>query len=77
MGNEDSKQATQNGDQDVTIIQTQEVHTGMLTDHDFKLTLILIAVGIQLIITIAKMIKRQFKLQATKAARAAAAIPPV
>lgn len=38
MGNKDSKDTTQNGDHDVTIIQIQEVHISILADHDAKLT---------------------------------------
>lgn len=77
MGNDKSKQAEQSGDQDVTIIQTQEVHTSILSDHDQKLNLLIIMVGILLCITMVKTIKKQWKIQATKAAMAAAIINPV
>lgn len=75
MGNHDSKDTSQSGDHDVTIIQTQEVHTNLLADHDTKLLILIIMVGIQLIITVWMLIKNQLQKQATKAARAA--ISPV
>lgn len=69
MGNKDSKDTTQNGDHDVTIIQIQEVHISILADHDAKLTLLIIRVGIQLLASILMVIKKQLKKQAANAAR--------
>lgn len=75
MGNKDSKDTAQSEDHDVTIIQTQEVHTSLLADHDAKLTLLIIMVGIKHPATILMIIKKQLKKQATKAARTTVIIP--
>lgn len=74
MGNDNTKEATQNGDQDVTIIENQEVHTGLLEDHDWKLNLILIIVTTQLIIGILNILRKQWKKAALKAAKSVAAL---
>lgn len=74
MGTSNTKEASQNGDQDVTIIENQEVHTGLLEDHDWKLNLILIIVTLQLIIGILATLRRQWKKTAIRAAQSVAAL---
>lgn len=74
MGNDNSKKPTQNGDQDVTIIENQEVHTGLLEDYDWKINLILIISTIQLLIGILTILRKQWKKTAIKAAKSVAAL---
>lgn len=50
-----------NGDQAVTIIENQEVYTGLLTDHDWKLNLILLILIIQLFIGSLTIVRMQWK----------------
>lgn len=74
MGNNDSKDTEQSGNQDVVIIQNQEVHTGMLTDHEMKLNILMIMVAIQLLITLGNMVQKLLQKQALKAAKSVATL---
>lgn len=62
MGNEKSSpKVTQNGDHDINIINTQEVHTNFHIDHEQKLLIIMILVIIQLSITVYKLLAKREK----------------
>lgn len=74
MGSENTKEATQSGDQDVTIIENREVHTGLLESHDGKINIVLGIVAIQMLITILGIVRKQFRKQALKAAKSVATL---
>ena len=65
----------QNGYSDIAIINTQDLHTEMLMAHEWKITVILIIVGLQLIITVYVLLLKREKRRAAKlAAKSIAAI---
>jgi hypothetical protein len=71
MGNENSKNnagdVKQIGDQQVTVIENQSVHTEYHVQHDVKLWVIIVMVTILLAAKIAKAIFKLCKRQAKKA----------
>lgn len=71
MGHDQSKeeQVKQIGDQQVTVIENQEVHTEALEQSGVKITIILIIVALQLVLAIMKHIKKKFQKSAVQAAR--------
>lgn len=73
MGKEQSKQQDQStiGDQTVTIIENQEVHTGQHEAHSVKLNIILILLIVQTLIVIVKLAAKLMKKAMSKAARRA------
>lgn len=79
MGNSDSKDqdVKQIGDQQVTLIENQEVHTEYHTQHEWKLLIILAAVVTLLILKVLKLTWRFCKKQAFKTARSVATIQQV
>ena len=67
MGNDASNpKANVNGDNDLTIIQTQNVHSEQHETHELKLNIVLILLAI---ILIQKVIKTVFKILKTLAKR--------
>lgn len=79
MGNSDSKDqdVKQIGDQQVTLIENQEVHTEFHNQHEWKLYVILAAVVTLLVLKILKLGWRFCKKQAFKTARSMATIQQV
>lgn len=73
MGKEQSKEQDQStiGDQTVTIIENQEVHTGQHEDHNLKLNIILILLTVQTSIVIIKLATKLMKKAMSKAAQKA------
>ena len=73
MGNVPEKElsAKNIGDQTVTIVENQEVHTVAHSEHALKLNLILVILSIQALVATVKFIiriaKRQLVTAATKA----------
>lgn len=70
MGQDLSKEqdVKQIGDQQVTVIENQEVHTEALAQSDVKLWIILVMVALQLLIIVAKLANKLLKRNARKAA---------
>ena len=71
MGKQQSKEQEQStiGDQTVTIIENQEVHTGQHEHHNLKLNIILILLTMQTIIVIVKLATKLMKKAMSKAAQ--------
>ena len=67
MGNDASKpKANVKGDNDLTIIQTQNVHSEQHESHEIKLNIVLILLSIILIQKVVKVLFRILKIQAKK-----------
>lgn len=71
MGNDNSKDNTsevkQLGDQQVTLIENQQIHTEFHTQHDFKLWIIIVLLTILLIERATRIIYKRCKKQAKQA----------
>lgn len=72
MGTTESKdqkeEVKQLGDQQVTVIENQQIHTEYHTQHDVKLWVILVVTTVLLVLKILKTVCRYCKKQALKAA---------
>lgn len=79
MGNSDSKdqEVKQIGDQQVTLIENQEIHTEFHNQHEWKLLVIMVAVLILLVLKIMKLLLKFCQKQAFKTARSVATIQQV
>lgn len=73
MGNSDSKyqdsEVKQLGDQQVTLIENQQIHTEYNTQNDFKLWIILTVTITLLVMKVLKVMCKYCKKQALKAAK--------
>lgn len=70
MGKANSKSAvTHNADPQIRIINMQEEHSEQLEHHEFLLSIILVIVAVQLIVTLYTMLKRHERKRAFKHAR--------
>lgn len=79
MGSSDSKEnnVKQIGDQQVTVIENQEVHTEYHTQHELKLTIIMVAVLALLALKLIKIGWKFCKRQAFETARSVATLQQV
>lgn len=81
MGNTETKDQSQDvkqiGDQQVTVIENQEVHTEYHSQHEWKLTVIMIAVLILLALKLLKIAWNFCRKEALKTARSIATIQQV
>lgn len=74
MGKSQSKNVNQNGDPQITVIQTQEQHTDDHQQQELLLWIILATVLVHLAITLYKTLKKREKKIALNAARSIAAL---
>lgn len=76
MGNTPVKEESSKtvGDQTVTIVENQEVHTGFHESHQWKLNVILVLLIIQTIIMVVKTLTLILRKAFDKAAKKAAAV---
>lgn len=69
MGNQKSSpKVSQEGDHDLTIINTQEVHTDFFLSHELKLNIIIGLLILQLVLALYKMLVKREKRRATRIA---------
>lgn len=75
MGNSDSKdqEVKQIGDQQVTVIENQEVHTEMHSQHEAKLWIIIGMLTFIIALNLTKIVINKCRKEAYKAARSMAA----
>lgn len=69
MGNDKSKESHNSGDPQVQVLNTLEIHAEQHKQHEFKLTIILVIVSVQLLLTMYKLYKEHTRKQALKAAK--------
>lgn len=69
MGTEQSKESNNSGDPQVQVLNRLEIHEEQHKQHEFKLTIILVIVSVQLLITVYKLYKEHTRAQALKAAK--------
>lgn len=69
MGKSSSKSVKNTGDPQVVVLNQLEAHAEMHESHEFKLTLILIIVALQMVIQAYILWKKQSRRQAMKAAK--------
>lgn len=74
MGTTESKDTHVTGDPQVQVLNKLEVHENMHIEHDRKITIILVIVTVQLIITVYRLYKEHTRTQAIKAAKSLADI---
>lgn len=72
MGKTQSKKAQISGDPQVAVLNQLEIHEELHTQHEFKLSLILVLVTIHLLITLFRLYKGHTRKQALKAAKSVA-----
>jgi heme/copper-type cytochrome/quinol oxidase subunit 4 len=69
MGNQKSSpKVNQEGDHDLTIINTQEVHTDFHLSHELKLNIILGLLVVQLVLALYKTLVKRERKRATRIA---------
>ena len=77
MGSTKSKTLQVSGDPQVQVLNHLEINEEHHTQHDVKLTVLLILAGIQLLLAIHRIYRRHTRTQALKAARSIANIQNV
>lgn len=77
MGKSNSKNSITSDNPQVQVLNQLEWHEEQHNEHDFKITIILVLVAIQLSITIYRLYKDHTKVQALKAAKSLAHIDRV
>lgn len=77
MGKSNSKNSITSENPQVQVLNQLEWHEELHKEHDFKITILLVLVAIQLCITIFRLYKDHTKVQALKAAKSVAHIDTV